>query len=118
MRHHLNLVSRLLLTRLALVSGPAVSNYHHTPNGLGELIKQTDARGYESVMFYDTLGRLSERREYEGSTVTGTNPFISNWSYDGACASAIAVRFIAAAVFLPWPKRCALWCAPYKLQNK
>jgi YD repeat-containing protein len=87
MKRPLNLVYRLLPTLLALVSGPAVSNYHHTPNGLGELIKQTDARGYESVMFYDTLGRLSERREYEGSTAADTNPFITQWSYDGTCGA-------------------------------
>ncbi|KAB2840274.1 MAG: RHS repeat protein, partial [Burkholderiales bacterium] len=49
-------------------------------NGLGEMIRQTDAKGQVTTQFHDALGRLIERREYPGGT--GTTPFVTVWSFD------------------------------------
>lgn len=78
--------------KVKLVS-PSAGTFYYTPNGLGELVKQKDGRGWESVMYYDTLGRLVQRREFEsaasstGPSANGTNPFVTTWNFDGSCGA-------------------------------
>jgi RHS repeat-associated protein len=50
-------------------------------NGLGELVRQSDGRGWVSVHSYDDLGRMTQRNEREGSG-SSSPTFSTNWTYD------------------------------------
>jgi len=54
---------------------PDMGTWAYAYNALGELVKQTDAKGQLTTMTYDTLGRMTQRVE-PGMT--------SDWKYDGA----------------------------------
>ena len=56
--------------------------HHYYFTGLGEMVKQTDARGWDTVMAYDALGRMRERTEYKSAASAGNTPFTTTWSYD------------------------------------
>jgi len=72
------------------LSSKTAGDHQYTPNGLGELVRQQDARGWQTVMTYDVLGRLVDRREFEsaatgwGTGATGTNAFVTQWTFDSA----------------------------------
>ncbi|KAB2839559.1 MAG: hypothetical protein F9K47_15650, partial [Burkholderiales bacterium] len=71
---------------------PDAGTWNYAYNGLGGMIRQTDAKGQVTTQFHDALGRLIERREYPGGT--GTTPFVTVWSYDqyaggGTCTQGI-----------------------------
>ncbi|MDR0248033.1 MAG: hypothetical protein LBI16_06560, partial [Burkholderiales bacterium] len=57
---------------------PDSGYWQYRYNGNGELVEQTDARGYATQNYYDVLGRAIERREYGA----GGPPRVTVWSYD------------------------------------
>ncbi len=61
--------------RKTSMSDPDMGNWAYEYNVLGELKKQTDAKGQEVTMSYDLLGRMEYRTEPEGT---------SSWFYDSA----------------------------------
>ncbi len=57
------------------MSDPDMGDWSYDYNVLGELVKQTDAKGQIVTMTYDVLGRMDSRTEAEGQTT---------WDYDTA----------------------------------
>jgi RHS repeat-associated protein len=84
------------------LSNPDSGFWSYTYNGAGELVKQTDAKGQDTVMFYDSLGRMIERREHPGSSQT-TTPFVTVSSYDAYANGAPCSYGIG--------KLCEMWTA-------
>jgi hypothetical protein len=59
--------------RKIAMDDPDMGVWTYEYNALGELIKQTDAKGQVVEMAYDVLGRMIERSEAEG---------VTRWTYD------------------------------------
>lgn len=66
--------------RKTVLDNPDSGRWTYQSNGLGELVRQTDAKGQTTRQFYDALGRLIERREHPGAE--STTPFVTVWTYD------------------------------------
>jgi RHS repeat-associated protein len=66
--------------KTSLVSLQAGS-FAYRYNGLGELIRHTDGRGWASVNTYDSLGRMTSRSEREGASSTSPT-FLTTWNFD------------------------------------
>ena len=75
--------------RKTSLANPDSGTWSYEYNGVGELVRQTDAKLQVTRTFYDALGRVVERREHPGSEAT--TPFVTVNSYDRyADASACA----------------------------
>jgi RHS repeat-associated protein len=62
------------------LSDPDAGNYGYEYNGLGEQVKQTDARGYTTRTTYDPFGRKQFRYETQSS---GSGDATTTWKYGG-----------------------------------
>jgi YD repeat-containing protein len=59
--------------RKITMADPNMGNWNYAYNPLGELKRQTDAKGNTTTMVYDVLGRMTQRNEPD---------LISKWFYD------------------------------------
>jgi RHS repeat-associated protein len=55
-----------------------LGSWSYTPNALGEVVSQTDAKGQVTSFSYDPLGRLTSRSEAEGT---------SNWTWGNSSSA-------------------------------
>lgn len=81
------------------MSDPDAGDFLYNYNPLGELVSQTNARGYTNEMVYDALGRITQKKlldpmqittyTYDGEnglglieTITGPNGITESYAYD------------------------------------
>lgn len=62
-------------------SDPDTGQRQYVYNGIGELVKQTDAMSRDTRQIFDALGRVIERREF-GGTENSAIVFATTWTYD------------------------------------
>ncbi|WP_299768163.1 RHS repeat-associated core domain-containing protein [uncultured Pseudoteredinibacter sp.] len=74
-------ISYDLLGRKKSMNDPDKGHWKYEYNPFGELTKQTDAEGNVSQQFYDGLGRLESRQDYDSQ---GDLASQSEWVYDTA----------------------------------
>src|SRR6266581_309874 len=61
--------------RKETMADPDMGSWNYGYNSLGELVRQTDAKGQIQTVLYDPLGRIQSRTTPEGT---------SSWIYDNA----------------------------------
>lgn len=66
--------------RQTTLTDPDAGSYSYEYNGVGEQVKQTDARGYTTRTTYDAFGRKQFRYETQGS---GSGDATTAWVYGG-----------------------------------
>ena len=55
------------------MTDPDMGTWTYAYNALGQLVRQTDAKGQTSIIAYDKLGRMTRRAEPD---------LVGNWLYD------------------------------------